>query len=214
VGEGEREGYQGMSLYDDLGVDKSADRDTIKRAYRKKAHRHHPDRQGGDAEKFHAVQKAYDVLYDDARRAHYDRTGQDGQEDRRGELLRNLAALFMQAVASCDVEHDDIVGIVHRSINDGKVKNAAMISDLTKGIARFESAKKRLKKKAGGGEDVLTQMLDGGIIANRRGIEMCKEQNAKFDETLAVLAGYTYVAERMTGAQFVPNSFIQFKFFR
>lgn len=57
--------------YQTLGVDRSASADEIKRAYRKLASKHHPDR-GGDANEFKQVQEAYDVLSDTNKRAEYD----------------------------------------------------------------------------------------------------------------------------------------------
>ena len=50
-----------MDYYEALGVSKDADSATIKKAYRKLASKHHPDK-GGDAEKFKEIQTAYDTL--------------------------------------------------------------------------------------------------------------------------------------------------------
>jgi len=58
-------------LYNILGVDRSAGPDEIKRAYRKLAAQHHPDR-GGDTKKFQEIQAAYDTLGDPEKRAAYD----------------------------------------------------------------------------------------------------------------------------------------------
>lgn len=58
--------------YATLGVAKTATPDEIKRAYRKLASQHHPDK-GGDTARFQAIQAAYEVLSDDAKRAAYDR---------------------------------------------------------------------------------------------------------------------------------------------
>ena len=64
-------------FYEVLGVNKSASKDEIKSAYRKLAKQYHPDlNKSPDApEKFKEVQEAYDVLYDDQKRAAYDRFG-------------------------------------------------------------------------------------------------------------------------------------------
>ena len=67
------------SLYDKLGISRSADASEIKKAYRSLALLHHPDK-GGDPEKFKQIQHAYDILSDDQRKVFYDQTGQEGNE--------------------------------------------------------------------------------------------------------------------------------------
>lgn len=64
--------------YDTLGIPRDADEDAIKKAYRKKAMEHHPDRHGGDKDKekaFKEINEAYATLSDSDKRARYDRTG-------------------------------------------------------------------------------------------------------------------------------------------
>ena len=65
-------------LYEILGVARDASEADIKKAYRKLARQHHPDRNPGDKQsetKFKEVQGAYDVLGDKAKREQYDRFG-------------------------------------------------------------------------------------------------------------------------------------------
>ena len=69
--------------YDILGVSKDASQDEIKKAYRKKAHKHHPDK-GGDEEKFKKVNQAYQVLSDKKKRKQYDQFGKAGAKGRGG----------------------------------------------------------------------------------------------------------------------------------
>ncbi len=63
------------NYYDILGVSKSASKDEVKKAFRKLAHEHHPDKKGGDDKRFKEASEAYSVLSDDQKRAQYDQFG-------------------------------------------------------------------------------------------------------------------------------------------
>lgn len=67
-----------MDHYQTLGVSKDADIKDIKRAYRKLASKHHPDK-GGDKSEFQKVQAAYDTLSDPQKRAQYDNPNPFGE---------------------------------------------------------------------------------------------------------------------------------------
>jgi curved DNA-binding protein CbpA len=62
-----------MTLYEILGVSRTATLEDIKKAYRKLALQYHPDR-GGDATKFKQITEAYNKLFNPNERAYYDRT--------------------------------------------------------------------------------------------------------------------------------------------
>ncbi len=70
--------------YNILGVNKNASADEIKKAFREKAHKHHPDKQGGDEAKFKELNEAYQVLGDVKKRAQYDQFGSDFAQAGRG----------------------------------------------------------------------------------------------------------------------------------
>ncbi len=73
--------------YEVLGVEKNADAETIKKAYRKAAIKFHPDKNPGDKEaeeKFKEAAEAYDVLSNDDKRARYDRFGHAGMNGGAG----------------------------------------------------------------------------------------------------------------------------------
>lgn len=62
--------------YNILGVGKSASADEIKKAFRKLAHEHHPDKTTGDEAKFKEINEAYQVLGNTEKRQQYDQYGQ------------------------------------------------------------------------------------------------------------------------------------------
>lgn len=64
--------------YEVLGINKSASADEIKKAFRKAAIAHHPDKEGGDETKFKEVNEAYEVLKDQSKRQRYDQFGHAG----------------------------------------------------------------------------------------------------------------------------------------
>jgi DnaJ-class molecular chaperone len=61
-----------MDYYSILDIPKTASHDEIKKAYRKMAMKHHPDRNGGDDTQFKKIQEAYDVLIDPDKKQQYD----------------------------------------------------------------------------------------------------------------------------------------------
>src|SRR5215213_9149211 len=64
--------------YEVLGVSRSASADEIKKAFRRLAVQHHPDKEGGSEEKFKEINEAYEVLKDASKRQRYDQFGHAG----------------------------------------------------------------------------------------------------------------------------------------
>ncbi|TRZ64033.1 MAG: molecular chaperone DnaJ, partial [Spirochaetia bacterium] len=63
-----------MDYYKILGINKGASEEDVKKAFRKLAHKYHPDK-GGDEKKFKEINEAYQVLSNKEKRAQYDRFG-------------------------------------------------------------------------------------------------------------------------------------------
>eukprot|EP01054_Gregarina_sp_Poly1_P010725 Gregarina_sp_Poly_1__10724@NODE_814_length_6190_cov_237_531439_g591_i0_p2_GENE_NODE_814_length_6190_cov_237_531439_g591_i0NODE_814_length_6190_cov_237_531439_g591_i0_p2_ORF_typecomplete_len417_score71_01DnaJ_C/PF01556_18/1_3e52DnaJ/PF00226_31/1_1e22DnaJ_CXXCXGXG/PF00684_19/2_3e13AntiTRAP/PF15777_5/33AntiTRAP/PF15777_5/20AntiTRAP/PF15777_5/3_6AntiTRAP/PF15777_5/0_0055HypA/PF01155_19/0_63HypA/PF01155_19/4_1FYVE_2/PF02318_16/23FYVE_2/PF02318_16/11_NODE_814_length_6190_cov_237_531439_g591_i046805930 len=84
-----RQKVDNTAFYNSLGVAKDASTDEIKKAFKKLAIKHHPDK-GGDPEKFKEVCKAYEVLSDPDKRRNYDEYGEegiDGQTHDAGDIF-------------------------------------------------------------------------------------------------------------------------------
>ena len=78
---------ENLSYYEILEIDQNADKAVIKKAYRRLAKEHHPDKNQGDPEaerKFKFINEAYQVLSDDQQRSIYDRYGKEGLQGMGG----------------------------------------------------------------------------------------------------------------------------------
>lgn len=86
--------------YEILGVDRNADADTIKKAYRKLAMQYHPDRNPGDSaaeDKFKEAAEAYDVLSNDEKRSRYNQFGHQAfSQGMGGSGFHDMGDIFSQ----------------------------------------------------------------------------------------------------------------------
>ncbi|KAI3772574.1 hypothetical protein L6452_03763 [Arctium lappa] len=98
------------SLYEILGVERTASQQEIKKAYHKLALRLHPDKNPGDEdakEKFQQLQKVISILGDEEKRALYDQTGCVDDADLAGDVVQNLKDFFRsmyKKVTEADIE--------------------------------------------------------------------------------------------------------------
>lgn len=109
------------NLYEQLGVDRSADAATISRAYRRLALQYHPDRNPDGEEMFKRLAKAHEVLTNEQLRGIYDATGRlpddaPGKNDetdeerqcRRAHEMRAEVEHFYETYAGTDTERADL----------------------------------------------------------------------------------------------------------
>lgn len=83
-----------MDYYSTLGVGRNASADEIKRAYRKKAMEHHPDRTGGDDTVFKQINEAYDTLKDPVKKQAYDNPQQQRQYNYNTQNMNDMFNAF------------------------------------------------------------------------------------------------------------------------
>lgn len=175
------------SHYETLGVPKDAAADAIKRAYRKRTSRAHPDRAGGNAEEMAALAAAYAVIGDPVKRLHYDRTGQDKVPD-LVKMARELILGKMAALINAEQFGGDPVAHTRLLIEADKSNHK---NSLRQGKLLKQSVQKKLKrlKFKGRGTDFLTVaityqlgQLDAQIADVQLKIEVCEAALPMLDD--------------------------------
>jgi curved DNA-binding protein CbpA len=147
-----------MDLYETLGVARDATRETIRKAFRRRARQTHPDA-GGVAEDFHAVELAHRVLIDDKRRARYDADGSiDDQVDTlESEAMSIIGRMIETIVADEGAKHRDLVADMKRALDVEIAQARRSREDGEHFIVRTQNLRTRLK--GGKGRALIDGML-------------------------------------------------------
>lgn len=188
-----------MDLYELLGVAKDATKREIKKAYRKLARQHHPDRDGGDKEKFQEIQHAYMVLYDDKARQEYDRTGESGTKAKPTATqmaYENLAGLFT-AVLTENVEKIhrlDIFKFMTDQVKTARREPEKLKAKNEKNIAQYERARKKLKRKSKRAKNppIMETVISEQVRICRDHVTACNEDIRMYNLMIELMDDYDY----------------------
>lgn len=143
-----------MSYYETLGVKPDATTDDIKANYRRAAAKAHPDK-GGSNEEMARVNRAYAVLSDADKRAHYDQTGEESSQP-DDAVTTTLAELFDMAISGCD---GDVVAFCNSRINDALEELDSREKSAKRSIAKLTKKRDRVRAK-GNIENLYTALID------------------------------------------------------
>ncbi|OCP18831.1 molecular chaperone DnaJ [Ensifer sp. LC54] len=183
--------------YEMLGVDRDANDQAIRTAYRKAAKAAHPD-SGGDAEQFARLQAVYDLLKDPVRRKVFDDTGYDPQLAEP----RDLKGLMMLETLVNDFILDerepgsfDPVAAMRRKLSDDIVKSRFHILELERHRARVRKHLDRLGRRPE--TDVLGSMLRARSRSIAEAIKTTEEQIKTIEQAYEMLEGYSYELEAL-----------------
>jgi curved DNA-binding protein CbpA len=173
-----------MTHYETLGVPPDASPEDIKRAFRRKASQHHPDREGGDPEKMAAVNRAWLVLQDPDKRKRYDETGEDADEPPVEAQARDLLASMFAAVI--DKAEDSFAKLVGQLLDHERREVQQKRATAEKNRTRLQRRRKKIKVKEG--ENIVHHLIDAKLAEIERGI-------AAGEKVLQVIAAATCMLE-------------------
>lgn len=180
------------SLYDVLGVGKDADSFAIKKAYRRKAQKLHPDKEEGDSEAFQELVSAYEVLIDEHKRKRYDEDGSviNDAADEHNHLREVVAVLFSLIDKVDDVAQCNLINETKRAIKVGIDKAQYAIRDLKEQIETRQEILKRLSCKSG--PNLLAAAIENDIARCEGRIKSIDENIVIGKAILAMLDTYEY----------------------
>ena len=195
-----------MDLYATLGVPKDADKATVRKAYRSKAKKVHPDT-GGSPEQFALVKLAADILGDDARRAHYDRTGQASApepDNEFSEIMKFVSTALDMALqkeaqnGSIDyITNKDMLERMRSEIREFKRTAATKEREMMHAIAINEKLLKRFHRKKKE-PNFLEAMIVSRISGLKENIEKIKRDVQVADRALEFLDDYVFEFDKLS----------------
>lgn len=175
-----------------LGVERNADDEAIRAAYRQLAKSTHPD-SGGDAEAFLRAQKAHELLLDPLRRKVFDATGYDPELADPADLQGLLAIEKLVNDIVLDEREpgsfDPLVGMRAALANDIR-KARFHVSEMEGHGARIGRHLQRLGTRPA--TDVLGYMLRARIDAIHKAISTTLSQIKAAERALEMLENYSY----------------------
>lgn len=155
-----------MTLYSDLGIEPTASKQDIEKAYRKKAMKEHPDH-GGDPHAFKQLTVAYKILKNEESRKRYDETGRtDTPLSIRGTIFRQL---IIEGFTRSDSPINSIIKklqIDQREIEQQRDRLKAGKKQISRRLEKF------LEKNS---NEIIQETLEATIVSLDREITTCTE---------------------------------------
>lgn len=175
--------------YATLGVPKEATDAQIKKAFRRKASKAHPDR-GGDGEEMAELNAAWACLSDPIRRKQYDETGVDTEApsvENAGEAM--LRGVF-DGVLTQSIDTVNIVARVRAILLDEASKMLQQSSQIAQATRALNKARNRVKKKSREGVNLYHQLIDSKLRTLAAGRLETDQRMAALKEALRLLDDY------------------------
>lgn len=132
------------NLYEDLGVARDAPKAEIKKAYKSLALKLHPDKDGGDKDKFAKIEKAKRTLLNDEKREQYDRTGStESAPSIEDEANQVISQCFTVIIQSGNFKKD-LIGRAKSDLISAKLEGHAALGKQENTLAELEKQSDRV----------------------------------------------------------------------
>jgi curved DNA-binding protein CbpA len=187
-----------VDLYAALRIHRDAPMDVIKRAYRKAAAEHHPDK-GGDRDKFALVILARDTLTDEARRARYDKTGEtedfgpDQTESDAMQIAMQAIGLVIGEISQRgrQPEQFDVLGDAIKGLKRKISEMKAAEKTAKESAAKIRKMAKRFKSKRGK-VNRIGPMMEAQARGQDEAAVVAVRQAPSFERAIEILGDHSF----------------------
>lgn len=186
-----------MDLYGILGIGRDATASDIRKAYRKKAQKMHPDK-GGDSARFQELQKAYEVLSSPSAREQYDASGEipsSGADVERTQAMVELSNIVQhvtsKAVASGTIATFNLLDEVRAALRAGAETNRRQKADAIRAKEAYTLVNSRISCKDGG-DPIIKDIYLQAIAACNTQLGNIAKQEARIAVIHSILDMYEY----------------------
>jgi DnaJ-class molecular chaperone len=204
-------------FYQILGVSENASQDEIKKAYRKLAVEHHPDK-GGDENKFKKISEAYDTIGDQNKRTQYDNQKRNPFANMGGGGFNPFEDMFNQMHTQRKrAVPDKIIEVVVGAVESykGGEKNITYTRNHNCGGCNG-SGGERINCTTCGGQGVITQQIGTGLFTQiiRQSCGSCGGRGFSYKTTCGTCHGSTTTSSVETISIKLPNGIDEGQFLR
>lgn len=194
------------SLYDKLGVGKDSTSEEIKKAYRDKSKKAHPDKEGGSDEEMAALNEAYLVLSDPAKRQKYDTTGSTADIPFETKFNDLVNYILVKIIESNNESSDNIISLFLKQCQLHKGELIKAKNSSQKSITKIENVIKRMS-----GGEVIKRSLQRNLDENKRKLAVFNEGIAFMEDSIKLIKECSYETDSFPDNDAINSWYLTYK---
>jgi len=177
-------------LYDLLDVNPDASNAEIRKAYKKKSIKHHPDKPNGDEKLFKEMKLAYETLSDPDKREHYDSTGTvKGKKPDSGQMAISKILEYANKWLRQGNIHSDLVKYIKSEIQNELPSIEINIKNANISRENFEKIKDRISSKK---ENFIKMLFEKNITDINAFLVKADEEKKMLNQALLMMDDFSW----------------------